>query len=206
MLRNKVCHPIVFLLSFILFIIANTISSSINFTIILSIVVLLLLLKTDISFYVYLYFGLPFLCLLILFNPNIIIKIINICFYFLFFVYHQNDLSLFYICSKIPFLNEKITNKLYTISKIPNYTETIVNTYKLRVQKKFLNPISFYKFLRNKIQNEQNNMIITNYEKAIYMKKIKQGNLYELRLFDIIFLIFHGIIVLIVMGGVLWDI
>ena len=73
-------------------------------------------------------------------------------------------------------------------------------------QKKFLNPISFYKFLRNKIQNEQNNMIITNYEKAIYMKKIKQGNLYELRLFDIIFLIFHGIIVLIVMGGVLWDI
>ena len=40
-------------------------------------------------------------------------------------------------------------------------------------------------------------------EKEIYLQKIKQGNLYELRLLDIIFLLFHGIIVLMMMGGIL---
>lgn len=209
MLRNNICHPILFLCSFILFILSNIFSADLTFTMILTIIVLIFLLKTNISVHTYFYLLFPLLCLfiLLLFYPNIMIKITNIILYFLFFIYNQNDLSLFYMCYKIPFLNEKqkfsITNKLCILSKFPNYTDIIIEIYKQRTHKRFLNPILFYQFLKNKIENEKVNSLITKREKEIYLQKIKLGNLYELRLLDIIFLLFHGIIVLIMMGGIL---
>ena len=209
MLRNNICHPILFLCSFILFILSNIFSADLISTMMLTIIVLIFLLKTNISFHTYFYLLFPLLCFFVffLFYPNIMIKITNIIFYFLFFIYNQSDLSLFYICYKIPFLNEKqkisVTNKLCILSKVSNYTDIIIETFKKRTHKRFLNPILFYKFLKNKIENEKINNLIMRREKEIYLQKIKQGNLYELRLLDIIFLLFHGIIVLMMMGGIL---
>lgn len=208
MLPNEICHPMAFFLSFLIFTFANIFSPSLMFTSVLSIILWILIIKTEFQLknYLYFIFFIFWAFFIFFFSPNLALKILNILLYFYFLLKKQTYLSLLYICDKINFIkkyNFSLTRKLYVLSIIPDYMENIIKIYRKRTNKKIINPFYYYKYLINKINYEfcQNKMSDRSHE--MYLQKIKQENLYRFSAFDIIFLLFHGIIVLIMIGGIL---